>query len=552
MDESTINAARAVQRLISDKQPPNGILPESCGAFQDMVQTLYDAYHEGGTDHAIRTFNALTRAYPDVYDLCNIDIPEREPVRQELVPTCPALPIDACLPDDIPTDACPWLDTYVAFSRTWSPRSYDGFHEAIGLWLLSVIAARRVRLRYGKIGTDARYTNLYIALCARTSVAAKSTTARIAVSVLDAVGLSHLLSPDDATPQAFIKALSADVPGNWADLSSDEREQVRVRLTFAAQRGWFFDEFGMKLSGMMRDGGTMADFRGLLRKFDDCPHAYSYETIQRGKNTIQQPYLALLASLTPADIRPYARSGGALWNDGFFARFAFVTPPATMPRAKGRFPTATNSIPLDILVPLRQWHDRLGVPDVQIDEITNNDGTGTGRYTLHITPATGQDCTTADDVIDAFYVYHDALLDIAAENENQDLDGNYARFAEKALRIATLFASLENDGHIDMKHWAKAQGITERWRENVHNLVSQMHTNEPSHQRTVEDDVLRHVRKLKNPTAVEIGRYLKSVSVIEIETCLDGLARSGAVHATRTAKSKRYTLIHEEETTVEP
>ena len=31
------------------------------------------------------------------------------------------------------------------------------------------------------------------------------------------------------------------------------------------------DEFGQKVSAMMREGSFMADFRGLLRKFDDCP-----------------------------------------------------------------------------------------------------------------------------------------------------------------------------------------------------------------------------------------------------------------------------------------
>jgi len=65
-------------------------------------------------------------------------------------------------------------------------------------------------------------------------------------------------------------------------------------------------------------------------------------------------------------------------------------------------------------------------------------------------------------VVDAYYAYDNALLDIAENNE--DLLGNYGRLAEKALRVAILFANLENDGVIKMKHWARTQGITERHR----------------------------------------------------------------------------------------
>src|SRR5207248_11561637 len=58
-------------------------------------------------------------------------------------------------------------------SSKWSPRAYDGFHEAVGLWILSTIAARRVALAHG----GRRYTPLFIALTARTSLYSKSTTA---------------------------------------------------------------------------------------------------------------------------------------------------------------------------------------------------------------------------------------------------------------------------------------------------------------------------------------------------------------------------------------
>jgi hypothetical protein len=54
----------------------------------------------------------------------------------------PDLPDSAWIDPDLGQDACKWLDEYIDFSREWSPRAYDGFHIACGLWLLSTIAAR--------------------------------------------------------------------------------------------------------------------------------------------------------------------------------------------------------------------------------------------------------------------------------------------------------------------------------------------------------------------------------------------------------------------------
>jgi hypothetical protein len=83
--------------------------------------------------------------------------------------------------------ACSWLEAYVEFSRTWSPRAYDDFHVSIGLWLLSTVAGRRITVDL----SGERYTNLYLALLARTGLHAKSTTANIGMAVLKEAGLTH-------------------------------------------------------------------------------------------------------------------------------------------------------------------------------------------------------------------------------------------------------------------------------------------------------------------------------------------------------------------------
>jgi hypothetical protein len=164
--------------------------------------------------------------------------------------------------------ACCWLDEYIAFSRKWSPRSFDGFHEACGLWLLSTIAARRVMVHFGR----PRFTNLSIQFAGRTTLFAKSSAAEIAISLLRACGLQYLLAPDESTPQSFLRALAGgDLPPDYDQMGSEQQALARLRLGFCGQRGWFAEEFGSRLASIMRVDGVMAEFRGLLRHLDDCP-----------------------------------------------------------------------------------------------------------------------------------------------------------------------------------------------------------------------------------------------------------------------------------------
>src|SRR5438128_2387352 len=125
----------------------------------------------------------------------------------------------------------------------------------------------------------------------------------------------------------------------------------------------------------------MADFKGLLRILDDCLDTYEYDTIARGSEIIQHPYLALLASMTPSDMRPYAGADSKFWKDGRFARFAFIVPPKNT-RKRDRFPRGEQQVPGALLQPLLEWHERLGMPAVSIDPIRDQNGDLTGRDEL--------------------------------------------------------------------------------------------------------------------------------------------------------------------------
>lgn len=446
----------------------------------------------------------------------------------------PPLPASAQLPKHTSNGACTWLDEYIAFSRYWSPRSYDAFHEAVGLWVLSTVAARRVRVPFG----GDRFSHLYIALCGRTSVYAKSTAAKIGMDVLRESGLDHLLAADESTPQALIRSLTVRVPDNFDDLPQLRQERIRMRLPFAAQRGWFYDEFGQKLHAMMRSDGTMADFRGLLRRFDDCPERYEYDTIGRGSDIVERPYLALLASFTPADMKPFANRGASLWNDGFFARFAFVVPPSETARTSAEFPSGQRTIPSSLIEPLQAWHTRLGIAIADIQPILDKKEKPTGKYSVsfgYTIPGMTTACTLGDGVHTAFYAYHNGLTDIVTKSENSDLDGNYTRFAEKALRVAMLFASLENGNRIELRHWARAQEITERWRRSLHYLIPQVAAAEPSAKKTLEDRAIRIIQQTPDCTSRTLQQKL-GISSAEAAQMIDGLRRVGVIRLDPTGR----------------
>ena len=452
---------------------------------------------------------------------------------------CPVLPETAQLDPALGLDAAPWLDSYIAFSRMWAPRAYDDFHESTGLSVLSTVAARRVKLDFG----GERFTSLMIANIARSSVFTKSTAHHIGGAFIEAAGLAFLLAPDDATPQALLSrmSLSAKVK-DWNLLTPEQREREALRLAFAGQKGWDFDEFGAKVSSMMRDSGVMADFRGLLRRFDDCPKSYSYATIGRGENAIERPYLTILASLTPADMAPYAKPSGALWRDGFWARFAFVAPSPDAQPSFGRFPSGARILPYDLISKLRRWHDSLGVPDVDVVQRIDAEGKPTDEFNVTVTARPPQDCQLGTGVFERFYAYHDALTALAAASDNADLDGNYSRFAEKALRVAMLIASFENAGRIELCHWARAQTIAERWRESLHNLYRTMNSNQDEAGR-VEDQIAETVKRLgaKGATPTVVRRYVRNVSTTEAATILDRLTKAGVLRSEKTRKgTMRY------------
>ena len=155
-------------------------------------------------------------------------------------PLAPPLPTAAQLTEGLADDAAPWLEAYAAHSCGWSPRAAPGFHIAVGLWMLSTIAARRIRVEMG----NAIYPTLFIALVARSTLYAKTTTAKIGIDALRQAGCGHLLASDRSTPQALLRSMAGYVPFDYGSRTPEVQETIARRVSFAAQRGCVFRGVG--------------------------------------------------------------------------------------------------------------------------------------------------------------------------------------------------------------------------------------------------------------------------------------------------------------------
>lgn len=422
------------------------------------------------------------------------------------------LPPEGRIPLGLSQHACPVFDQLCDFLRTWSPRSYEGYYEAVALFILSVIAAGRVSYDLGK----KRLTNLMLLLIGRTGISAKSSVASLAQFVLNEIGLNYLLVSDIITPQKLVNLMSATVPDNFSKLSNSEKEAMLIQMGFAGQKGYFHDEFGITLQEMVRSENVNSFYRGLLRRMDDNDEKFSLAGITRGVDEIDHPYLAMLGCLTIADIAPLCKQGSQLWNDGFLARFGIIVSDDVLKKGV-RFPRGSRALPANIQTELLKWHLRLGIPMCSI-----------GTQLTRLPPA-GHHLESAREVEDAYYSYGDALMEIMKTQENVDLDGSYMRFPEKAFRIAALFASFSGSDSIEMCHWAKAQEIVERWRDNLHNFYFQIRAKHPPQKPSEKERVYRTIILKGSPTRREIEQHTGLPSY-EVQEVLDELVDSGEIH----------------------
>jgi len=517
-------ARQVIQRLLNGHSPSD-IDITRCGQWGETVQILSDAYHAGGTPQVRHTFDVMCRAHRELAILIASD---RRPTSDTVCP-----PLSGITPGHT---AIPWLDTYIAHSRMWSPRAFDDYHENVGLWVLAAVAARRIYAVLGK----PRYTSLYIALVSRSGLFAKSTTAEIGMDVLRQANLDFMVTSDSVTPQKFIHDRTIRLPDNYHTMPTRTQQRVQQVLAFTGQRSWWYDEFGMLIQSMAKPNGIMQEFSGLLRRFDEHDDRYRHATIGRGSDEIHQPYVSILAAMTPADLRIAMKRGAVGWTNGLWPRWSFACPPEHTFK-NDRFPRGERKIPHTLVCQLQEWHHELGIPRVNI----MND-------TVDIEPISPRAITVTPAVVDAYYEYSGELLRLIAEHQLDDLDSWYVRLHDRVFRVAILLAGISGSDRVELTHWQRAQEIGERWRSSIHRLHQQVNdSHEPTHQANAEDTVLHVIQRMGQATVRDIKTRVKWLSRTEIEDICQKLVNTGHLIGVATSRSIRYSVIEPMDETTE-
>ncbi len=493
-----------IQDMYDDKKPDSKLRP----AFDDpeidaIVRGIEeDVETERSVQRNINHYKKTVPAFRAIFE----EVPaqghqkkeeEQKPenTEEKTVSSFVELLESAKLDSSLARGACPWLDKYVEFSKKASPEGYEDYHVACGLWALSTASARRI---YLPMQLERFYGNLSIALTGRSSLFAKSLTAKVAKHILENAGLGYLIGPNRATPARLLSIMSGlQIPADYNDQSSEMQEYKKKELAMSAQKGLFFDELGKFIQGTERKGSTTADYIEILLEMDACPDKYKNETVIRSSEPIERPYLPVLGGMTPANLRQNAQAGAAFWSDGWWGRFSFATAPSDDAKDEA-LETGELLIPEELTRPIKDWHRRLGIPVYDIIEQVDQSGKPTGKHQIEVcVPPTETACTIAPDAYQAWKQYRSALKTITKKSENEDFDASYQRLPTTALRIAVLIASLENNNRIELRHWAKAQELAEMFRKGLHCLYDQV--NSSGTNGLFEKKLLKEIEKKFSP-----------------------------------------------------
>jgi hypothetical protein len=430
----------------------------------------------------------------------------------------------------------------------------------VALFVLDTIAARRIQLPWrGGI-----WTSLYIMLVSKSGRHAKTEAAKYGVKIIRDCGLGFLLMPDETTPQRLLSKMSGKhIPRNYADMTAPEKEWQRLKLAFSAQRGWKYDEFGDFLQEIMASKGYNALFYRLIKQLYDDNPTFTYDTGARGEEEINMPSLSIIGTATPDSLVDIPRK---VWLDGEFARIVFVAPPLDSVRLQSA-PDGEATVPYKITHPLQEWHERLGIPPCRIIDVEEQEsaleaahGKEKGKKKQPSEPYKVERGEYPQNKLswygtgirEAHEAYYQALvqMDVAYAIDPR-LNASYVRLPDMALKIAMLLASLENNGKMLMKHWARGQQITERWRANLHELVFQLSIGKEGSGGfgEIQDKIIDVLtKKLKGTmhNSYDIsqagGTLLRKFGSIEVRKLCEELASVGVLSKEGNGKTTLYSI----------
>jgi hypothetical protein len=370
------------------------------------------------------------------------------------------------------------------------------FHQSAALWLVAVVIARRVKIN---LGFGDIYPNIFVMWLAPTTLYRKSTALDVA-RITAYKTMSHLLLPQDTTPEALLAELAGQAPKFLDDLPKADKEDFYSGRDYAGQKGLILDE----ASGLLASAGRDYN-QGLLEsflRFYDCDARYRRRTVGHGVVTVRNSYLSFLCASTPMAMAQHLGEP-RLWLNGWWARFAILTPEHGRPAWKR---------PIEMEEPA---------------ELGRGLRTLLGRlpWSRWPEPPTALSVGIDKGAFDVWWRYNKAVSHTLLDDDlDRRLYGSYGRLPSLALKIAMILAALDwskeqAKPHVSMTHMVRALGFVERCRESVHRAREIAAASETQNLQT---RLLRQLGRHEplGASLAELHRAMRSYSTSEIESAL--------------------------------
>lgn len=447
--------------------------------------------------------------------------PRKLPKKRITPGIVPPLPKAARLSPNLAAGAGAWLDAYTGYAKLVSPLTPDLFHEAGGLWLVSLAIARRLVLR---LAHKDLYPNIAVLQIAPTTLYAKSTGLGVPRFLAGQV-MRYLLLPGEMTPEAMIDEMAGKQPMSLEGLDITEWQKGQA---YAGQRGICLDEASSLFVGMSKDY-NIGMGEALLRLYD-CDEYISRQTRGTGRATVRNAYFTFLGATTPWHLKK--ADIDSLWYTGLFPRFLLLTP---------------EGIPM-FSRPTRERTEMPTAIKERIRKLIENDL----PQAKYMDPATPISVAMGEGVFEAFSSYLQATMHtmlVPPSPVDRRLWGVYGRLAEQALKAAMMLAALDWDGQtvpvVAMRHWTRAQGFVERCRTSAHRLPGML---AESSQNEEENKVLMWLDGSEDEwnTARDVYRAL-NMKPARVKTILLDLMEAGLVTSKQAGRATFYQITREEE-----
>jgi hypothetical protein len=537
--------ARKVIRGLLNGDAPNGVTPEDCGPWRDVVRALYDAFALDGTPRVKQTYQVLARGDQALRQLVAGDPPPAPPR-----PLVPPLPEAAAAIYEHEAPCAAWLDDYIAYALEVAPGAPRNFHEMLGLTLAAAAVARRLCL---PVAGDFIYPNLYALFIGPSTLFTKTTALKVGAQMLAAAGLDHLLLNPKVTPEALAEELSYDTLPRRRMGEESLAFWLRTRAQ-ASQRVILVDEMSGWFTALRREYNA-----ALLEHFLDAYESPSRlsvaQTVGRGQVDVRDVYLSLFGCSTPEAMAQHLGNRG-FWGNGFFPRCAILTPQESPKRIF--YPeTAYTSVPQrPIAEGLRRIFELFPVPVAELVTVEDDEKSGRAKgappaqEVVRSNTHRPEAVMLGDGVWQAWAAFsmalrYDLLMDEGA-GVSSDLHASYGRFGAMAMKVAMLLATMDAEELpvvIERRHFARAQRIVESWRANLHELLRQAMKTQGEQVATRIEERLRQKGAL---TVRELMQQLHHEKK-EIADALEVMVEQGQVEAAREGRAVKYRLTTAEE-----